>query len=303
MGHKCLTIIAMLLTITLAPASLHSEAADRASGIRRALTPASASISSVRTIESAAVYLAASDPDSSAARSVPLITSANQLPPNTALSAWQEHILWMADIVLAILGYVGIMLARKLLLKIDRQTIYAETAAEAAMKCAQATLLHAEAIMNAERPWLLVTAEQQRNVENSFAVMVTNRGRTPAKIATTMEEVRIAVDEAHLPETPEFSQRRPSAPTVPIILLPGESTSIKTFSREDVRGICATEERFKHVENWDEKVFMYGKITYRDLIAPLDSHTHETFWCCWYIHGRQKSGLVVAGPPEYSLHT
>jgi hypothetical protein len=39
------------------------------------------------------------------------------------------------------------------------------------------------------------------------------------------------------------------------------------------------------------------------LIAPADSQAHETNWCYWYIHGRHKSGLVIAGPPEYNLHT
>jgi hypothetical protein len=39
------------------------------------------------------------------------------------------------------------------------------------------------------------------------------------------------------------------------------------------------------------------------LIAPADSQEHETNWCCWYIHGRQTSGLVIAGPPEYNSHT
>jgi hypothetical protein len=59
----------------------------------------------------------------------------------------------------------------------------------------------------------------------------------------------------------------------------------------------------KRIENWEEKVFVYGKVLYRDLIEPADKQVHETSWCCWYIHGRQKSGLVIAGPPEYNVHT
>jgi hypothetical protein len=42
---------------------------------------------------------------------------------------------------------------------------------------------------------------------------------------------------------------------------------------------------------------------YKDLTAPTDSQAHETNWCCWYIHGRQNSGLVIAGLPEYITHT
>jgi hypothetical protein len=109
------------------------------------------------------------------------------------------------------------------------------------------------------------------------------------------------VDEALLPTPPEYGE--PGAPRAPIILLPGESTPIKSFSREEGKGICDTEETFTRVANWEEKAFIYGKIFYRDLIAPRDKQLHETAWCCWYIHGRNKSGLVIAGPPDYNLHT
>jgi len=214
-----------------------------------------------------------------------------------------ERILWGADLVLVILGYVGIMMCVSLLKKIDRQTGYAETAADAAAASAQAALLNAQAVVHSERPWILITVEPSRSVENSFTVMATNRGRTPARIIATEERTRIAIDEKHLPRTPEYVNEKPGAPLVPIILLPGEFTAIKPFSRDDVKGLCDSEERFKRIETWEEKVYLYGKITYEDLISPPVSQVHETNWCCWYIHGRQNSGLVMAGPVEYNSHT
>jgi len=216
---------------------------------------------------------------------------------------WRDRVAWAANLVLAVVGYLGIMLIYSLLKKIERQTRFAEAAAETASNSAQAALLHAQSIIDAERPWLLITAEPALDIQNSFTVMVTNRGRTPDTIAATAEQIRIAIDETHLPGTPEYEQKEPVAPLVPIILLPGESAGIKTFSREDVRGICGSEEVFKRVEDWDEKVFLYGRVIYRDLIAPEQKQLHETNWCCWYIHGRQKSGLVIAGPLGYNLHT
>jgi hypothetical protein len=203
--------------------------------------------------------------------------------------------------MLAILGYVGIMLALFLLRKIERQTRAAETAAAAAAETAQAALLQAQAIVDAERPWLLISVAPSLTMENSFTVMVTNRGRTPASILSIAEQVTIAIDEAYLPATPECGES--TAPRVPIILLPGESTTIKSLCREDAKRICESDEKFRRVENWDEKIFICGKVAYRDLIASREKHIHETAWCCWYIHGRQKSGLVVAGPPGYNLHT
>jgi hypothetical protein len=225
--------------------------------------------------------------------------------PAPAPSPWplQDRIAWGANVLLAIMAYVGIMLAISMLRKIERQTRYAEAAAQAAAESAQAALLHAQAIARAERPWILVSAEPSRTVENGFVVVATNRGRSPARIESLEDAITSAADEEHLPGVPEYAKPELPAPVSPIILLPGESTRIKFFRRDDVRGFCGTEEKFKQVEDWEEKVFLYGRISYVDFAAPDDAHTHETLWCCWYIHGRQKSGMVMAGTPAYNKHT
>lgn len=205
--------------------------------------------------------------------------------------------------MLAFVGYAGVMLVYFLLKKIERQTAFGEVAAEAAAKSAHAALLNAQAVINSERPWILITVEPSRSMENSFTIMATNRGRTPAKIMATTEQAMIAVDERYLPIPPEYENEEPKAPVVPIILVPSESTVIKSFRRDEVKALCDSEERFKRIETWEEKVYLYGKVIYRDLISPPDDQLHETNWCCWYIHGRQNSGLVIAGPPEYNSHT
>jgi hypothetical protein len=225
--------------------------------------------------------------------------------PAPAPILWSAHdrILWAAYLVLAILGYVGIMLAVSTLKKIERHTIAAETAAAAAADASQASLLHAEAMINAERPWLLISVEPSLGVENSFNVTATNRGRSPGAIISTLDQILFAVDEAHLPPTPTWKPAEPAAPFVPIILLPGEYAAIKTIKREDAKALCGTDSKFKSIEAWEERIFLCGRVMYNDLISPSGKETHLTNWCCWYIHGRQKSGLVIAGPPEYHSHT
>ena len=223
--------------------------------------------------------------------------------PAVAPWPWQERIAWGANIVLVILGYAGIMLALSTLRKIERQTGYVEEAAQAAANSAQAALLHTQALVRAERPWLLVTAEPTPNVQNSFTIVATNRGRSPARLEACLHQITSAAGEAYLPKTPEFKLAKQSAPAESAILLPGEFIAITTFSREEVKDICQTDERFKQVEDWTEKIYLYGRLTYRDLIAPPEEQVHTTDWCCWYIHGRQKSGMVIAGPPGYNQHT
>lgn len=233
----------------------------------------------------------------------PHITAVNPPAPAPVGWTWQEEVAWGANILLAVVGLAGINLGYALLRKIERQTAYAETAADAAASSAQAALLSAQAFIHSERPWILITVEPSRSIENSFTVLATNRGRTPARIAASEDEVIIAIVETQLPIPPEYDSQKRSAPYTPIILLPGEFTAIKTFCREEVKGLCDSEERFKRIETWEEKLFLYGRVHYRDLISPSDSQEHETNWCCWYIHGRQNSGLVIAGPPEYNSHT
>jgi hypothetical protein len=226
------------------------------------------------------------------------------LPPQP-VQPWllRERISWGATLVLALVGYVGIMLAISTLKKVERNTLLAETTAQAALDAATAALATAQAILLSERPWILVSIEPAINKPSSFTITATNKGRTPATITAMFEQVGIKSDEAHLPTSPEYEEQQESQPMIPVTLVPGESTPIKAFSRDDVPAICESEERLKRIENWDEKLFLHGRIIYRDLVAPNGSNEHETNWCCWYIHGRQKSGMVIAGPPGYNSHT
>jgi hypothetical protein len=327
MGLKSLAVFAVLVTVTLSPAAVAADSTDQTGASRPSaplsspapLSPSStatphsaanssrSTASSSRTAASSAQGAASPAPETSSEDSgrdypPPRITIANPAP---ALSPWSLHerILWAADLVLVLVAYAGILLALSLLKKIERQTVCAETAATAAATSAQAALLNAQAVIHAERPWILISVEPSRSKENSFTVTATNRGRTPARIVATAERTRIAIDEARLPVTSDYNGEEPKPPRVPIILLPGESTAIKPFGRDEVKGLCDSEERFKRIEAWEERVFLYGKLVYRDLIAPADSQIHETNWCCWYIHGRQNSGLILAGPAEYNLHS
>src|SRR5208283_611336 len=86
--------------------------------------------------------------------------------------AWsvREQITWAANLVLVIFGYVAFWMAVSLLKKIERQTRYAETAAEAAAASSHAALINAQAILHAERAWILISVEPSPSAENSFTV-------------------------------------------------------------------------------------------------------------------------------------
>jgi hypothetical protein len=298
---KALAVFAMLLAIPQAELAAHGQTNNQSGAKIQGQPPSPSSIAAPPAVGGppATPNCEAGGPCDYQPSHITVAT------PAPAPAPWplQDRITWGANVLLALLGYAGIMVAVSTLRKIERQTKYSEAAAQAATDSAQAALLHAQAILHAERPWVLVTIVPSRSIENGFTVIATNRGRSPAQVVAAAEETRIAIDESELPAVPEYEPKEQVTPFVSIILLPGEFMNIKSFCREDAKGLCDTEERFRRVENWEERIFIYGKVVYRDLLAPASEPAHETGWCCRYIHGRQKSGLVMAGPQEYNLHT
>jgi len=208
----------------------------------------------------------------------------------------------VANLILVLIVYFGVMLGHSALRKIERQAHVAEVAAQAAADSAKAALLLVQAQQRAERPWIMVTAEPDPGIRDCFSVMATNRGHSPTKIVTLVDSIATANDETQLPTEPVF-HTEPRAPRDPIFLLPGESRKIKSFRRDDVQTVFNNPEDLRRVEDWEVKIFLYGKVAYADLRVPEDGQEHETSWCCWYIHGRQNSGMVMAGPLEYNWHT
>ena len=311
-------MMAVLLSVALAPAALAAQTGNQAAPTHQTV-PSTAPAAPAPSAASSTAPPGAANPatrtdceGSACDAALPHITIATPAP---APAPWplQDRIAWAASLLLTIMAYVGIMLALSALHKIERQTRNGETAAQAAADSAKAALLlaqtqaqaqaqQAEALARAERPWILITAEPTPGVSNGFTVVATNRGRGPARIVALAEEVTCAADESQLPPVPAFTGE-PHPPVVPMILLPGEATDIKSFRRDDVKSVCGTEERLRRVEDWEEKIYLYGTVAYQDLRSPDEKQVHETSWCCWYIHGRQKSGLVMAGPAEYHRHS
>ena len=205
--------------------------------------------------------------------------------------------------LLTIMAYVAILMALSLLRKIERQSRYAEATAEAAAQAAKTVLQYSEAHARAERPWILVTAEPAPGNPDAFQVVATNRGRGPAKIVSLDEGIITAKDDGDLPAEPVYKAAESRAPLSSMILLPGESTVIRSFRRDDVQTVCTTEEQLHRVETWEDKIYLYGKVTYIDLQSPDEKLTYDSAWCCWYIHGRQKSGLVPTGLAPYNRHS
>jgi hypothetical protein len=294
-------VLAVALSPTAGIAQLDDQPAARpaASGVR----PAAAGLKTPQRPATGDTRSAQTDPAAgegvgSAPQPQIVVTApASQAAPWT----WHDKVLWGVEIILVLLGYAGVFLALKTLKNIQRQTEFGVSAAQAALQCANAALESSQAIVDSGRPWIVITIEPFLSVEHGFKVMATNRGRTPARILAKADCVKIAKDETELLSPPDYDSGKSATPFEPIILLPGETAGIRPFRRSDVRSYCSSDEQLKRLERWEEKLFVYGRVIYRDLISPMDQPNHETDWCCWYVYG-DKDALVLAGPPEYNKH-
>lgn len=224
-------------------------------------------------------------------------------PPPTNTWQWHERVAWAASIVLAVLGYVGIMLALRALGAIKRSNEASLETARAALAATDAMLSQTKALLEFERPWILIHVEPSLTTDNSFKVMASNRGRRPARITHLADQVHVVPDEGELPTTPELDTVEAQEQEEPLILLPGESTAIARFNRKDVAQICKTEDQLRRVASWQEVIYLIGRITYRDISsASASAASYQTDWCCRYIHGETKSALIVGGPQGYNRH-
>jgi hypothetical protein len=186
------------------------------------------------------------------------------------------------------------MLAILTLVVINRQTKATEDAAQAA-------LLNAQAVINSERPWLLVLPQYLKDEPTMPAIWVINKGRTPARIIAYSEK-QIQLGEK-MPSVPVYGELQKGLGQK--VLLPQESTEIHAIILErDVRAACGSNVDFQMVRDWKEEVYVFGVIHYQNLLNTVNTETYETKWCCRYFPiGDRMVKLKVHGPEGYNAHT
>ncbi len=222
--------------------------------------------------------------------------------PQAQTWQWYQRVAWAASIVLAVLGYVGIMLALRTLKNIERTNQSSLEAARAALTIAESSQSQTRALIESERPWILVSVEPSLTKENTFRVLASNRGRRPGRITHLSDQIHIVADENDLPKDPGHGSAEAQFQEEPMVLLPGESLVIASFGRKDVAQICKTDDQLRQVAAWEATIFLFGRITYEDLTLAAQKQSYESDWCCRYIHGETKSALLLGGPQAYNRH-
>jgi hypothetical protein len=225
-------------------------------------------------------------------------------PPVVAAPIWSRHdrILWGAELVLALLGYVGIVVAVGTLKTIKRQIDSIEKIGQAVIESANAATLIGRTMISSQRPWILMSVERSKEAPETFNISATNCGRTPAEIIDCPDRVNVVLNDKQLPTNRGNAIKGFGLLSVPIMLLPGESTIIQRFGRDDLKWVCKSEESRKKVERKEETIFIYGSVIYREPAVSDFEQVHRTDWCCRYVHGETSSSLLIDGPPDYNKH-
>ena len=225
--------------------------------------------------------------------------------PNTPPAQWSLHerIAWGANLALAAIGYVGIVIAIRALKRIEAQSKSLEVLAQTAIESSSTVKLAVQDLVSSRRPWVLMSVTRSLGTKDSFSIVATNRGSAPAQITSCPDNVVLIKGEFCLPGESERATEESGVLAVPIMLLPGESNVIQRFSRGDVSWVCKTEESLRHVERFEETIYIYGTIFYRNPAMSNIKQSYQTDWWCKYTHGDCASEIVIGGPFGSSRQT
>jgi hypothetical protein len=165
---------------------------------------------------------------------------------------------------------------------------------------ADAALLNAKAVINAERPWVLVEDQWQKTHGlEGIVFYAINKGDTPAEIVEAYFEREI------LPYIPDNLPSPPlykSAILIPKrgdnLLVKGETWELNPVPIHPESWIANSMKR-DVVENAREFVYFYGVIVYRDMLheSTDEAGLHYTRFC--FVYESFLKVLLPSGPQEY----
>lgn len=193
----------------------------------------------------------------------------------------------------------GIIVAIKTLNAIARQADTMEQQAKVTETAASAALLSARALINTERPWLVVTWASDKEIDGLFRFGCRNHGHTPGKVLSVSAAVCFVKRPSELEIPPDYSS--PAAPPDLNIIVRKDSFSI-------AHGVNAEKyildnRKKAQVDSSEEFLVYYGNVVYRDTLYPdlSPEGLHETRWCFFY--RPYEARFVRGGPDEYNRYT
>lgn len=152
-------------------------------------------------------------------------------------------------------------------------------------RAAEGAFLNAQAVINAERPWLLVTLEEVSGPGTGFIIRAKNKGRTPAMIMSARIGCVVAENVEKLPKEPPYGD---GSLVQDHIVIPEDEPSVGWFDLNALNKMTGNKAA------WLEgQTFVFGIVLYRDLLDLSQTKPHETRWIYAYYPARGEFGDSV----------
>ena len=152
-------------------------------------------------------------------------------------------------------------------------------------RAAKGAFLNAQAVINAERPWLLVTLEEVSGPGTGFIIRAKNKGRTPAMIVSARIGCAVAENVEKLPGKPPYGD---GSLVQDHIVIPEDEPSVGWFDLSTLNKMTGNE-----AAGIEGQTFVFGIVLYRDLLDLSQTKPHETRWIYAYYHPRGDFGDSV----------
>jgi hypothetical protein len=174
---------------------------------------------------------------------------------------------------------------------------------------AKAALLNAQAVINAERPWVVVEGE----IIEPETIKITARikGRTPAKIRSGWGQFEITPNTDFLGET--FLKDEPvyaldgTEVLHELLAIPDEKPIGQIYLLPIYSRIKPNFALWKRLTDYEECLFVYGRVIYTDILSKDETGNpveHETRWCFKYLpQGESVGHLFRSGKRAYNGYT
>jgi hypothetical protein len=188
-----------------------------------------------------------------------------------------------------IIGVIGAFIGIGIL--IWQTTIFQTTA--------NAAKLNAQAVINAERPWLTVCLQEIPDNDGMFTFRITNNGRTPSDVISGTLDHTFAENMDALSKEPAYLS--PFTYPYQSFLTQGEFFDIHPPFMPDA--IINNRLNSGQAIAPNQILFLYGRIVYEDMLGKdrPDTARHETRWCFAYVSGGP--GFVRTGSEKYDRYT
>ncbi len=252
-----------------------------------------------------------------------------ELPPVSIRTGWRENLSLIFAGALVGIGVYGVLMAKRTLRAIERQakaneeqlteiqqsaektdrtillaaqevengkiaTEAATKSADAAKASADAALLNARAIINSERPWMIIELTPIPGVprQGYISFRAWNRGRTPAEVTNYQGDFFFHGIDEDFPAEPKF---KPWERLYREYISPGNSIFIYGF---DLSGSMPPDQ-WQWMQKEKKYLYCKGRIVYRDLITYEE---HESRFCYW-LSPADGVGLIMGGDRNWNKYT